>query len=194
MKEILIATKNNGKLKEYITLFAPYDLTVRSLFDFPELPEIEETGLTFEENAYIKAKTLHQLTNLPVIADDSGLMVDVLNKEPGVHSKRYSQEGTDEANNALLINNLKDYPNAKATFVACICYYENDHNHPIFRGETNGEIIHEGRKGHGFGYDPHFYLPELNKTMSELSTIEKNRVSHRGKAFRLLMNYWENNR
>jgi len=194
MKEVLIATKNKGKLKEYTTLFEPYGLTVRSLFDFPDMAEIDETGSTFEANALLKAQTLHRLTGLTVIADDSGLMVDVLNGEPGIHSKRYSRVGTDEANNALLIQNLKDHPHALATFVAVICYYENEQSYQIFRGETRGEIIHDGRMGHGFGYDPHFYLPELDKTMSELSTTEKNRVSHRGKAFRMLMDYWHQKR
>jgi XTP/dITP diphosphohydrolase len=190
MDEILIASKNKGKLHEYAKMLEGNGLKLRSLFDFPEMNEIEETGLTFEENALIKAKFLHDITRLPVIADDSGLMVEALNGEPGIHSKRYSLSGTDEDNNALLIKNLQGELNRKAVFVAVIAYYESELVHLTFRGETEGVIIDEGRKGQGFGYDPHFLIPSINKTLSQLSTDEKNQVSHRGKAFRLFQEYW----
>lgn len=190
MKEILIASKNKGKLHEYEALLKPYDLKLRSLFDFPEIDEIEETGDTFEKNALIKAKTLHDLTGLPVIADDSGLMVAALNGEPGIHSKRYSEAATDLENNRLLVKNLSKHKNHKATFVAVIAYYENPSHYELFRGETEGEIVLEPRSGQGFGYDPHFLIPSLGKTLSELTTIEKNQVSHRGKAFAKFIAYW----
>jgi XTP/dITP diphosphohydrolase len=190
MKEILIASKNKGKLHEYEALLKPYDLKLRSLFDFPEIAEIEETGDTFEKNALIKAKTLHDLTGLPVIADDSGLMVEALNGEPGIHSKRYSEAATDLENNRLLVKNLSNHANRKATFVAVIAYYENASHYELFRGETVGEIVLEPRAGQGFGYDPHFLIPSLGKALSELTTIEKNQVSHRGKAFAKFIEYW----
>lgn len=191
MKLILIATKNKGKLREYERLLSPYHYQVKSLFDFPELPEIEETENTFEANALLKAKTLYQITHLPVIADDSGLMVEALNGYPGVHSKRYSKEGTDEANNQLLVKNLKDKDNTKAQFVAVIAYYINDKEHYLFRGEASGFITLTPKGNNGFGYDPYFYDPIKQKTFAELTHEEKNQVSHRAKAFHQLIQFME---
>jgi XTP/dITP diphosphohydrolase len=191
MKSILIATKNKGKLHEYELLLSPYHYLVKSLFDFPELPEIEETEDTFEKNALLKAKFLYQITHLPVIADDSGLMVDALNGEPGVHSKRYSPEGTDEANNQLLVQNLKDKPNTTAKFVAVIAYYINEDEHYLFRGEAKGFIVLTPKGSNGFGYDPYFFDPVIQKTFAELTHEEKNLVSHRAKAFHQMIHFLE---
>jgi len=191
MKLILIATKNKDKLREYELLLSPFGYHIKSLFDFPELYDIEETEDTFEKNALLKAKTLYELTHLPVIADDSGLMVDALKGEPGVHSKRYSKAGTDESNNQLLVHNLKDKTNLKATFVAVIAYYINDDEYHLFRGETEGTIVLSPRGNNGFGYDPYFYYPDKLKTFAELTNAEKNLVSHRAKAFRQLMTFME---
>ncbi len=193
MNYILIATKNPGKLHEYQTLLAPYHYLVKSLFDFPEIKEIKEIGNTFEENALLKAKSLYEITHIPVIADDSGLMVRALNGDPGVHSKRYSANGTDEANNQLLIKNMQNIEDTAAKFVCVIAYYINQSKHPLFRGETDGIIVLEPKGKNGFGYDPHFYYPDLKKTFAQLTIKEKNLVSHRAKAFRQLIAFMEGN-
>lgn len=193
MKSILIATKNKGKLHEYEHLLLPYGYQIKSLFDFPEMDDIEETEDTFEGNALLKAKELHLLTKMPVIADDSGLMVEALKGEPGVHSKRYSKAGTDEANNQLLLTNIRHEANKSAKFVAVIAYYVNENEYYVFRGETEGQIILSPRGNNGFGYDPLFYYPEKQKTFAELSKEEKNIVSHRAKAFQKFIAFLEGN-
>lgn len=203
--EIVIATRNAGKVKEFEPLFHSRGIALRSLRDYAELPEIVEDGETFAANALIKARTIARHLGVPVLADDSGLCVDELDGEPGVYSARYAGEhATDEANNKKLLESLREKgkgsslgsadPEAvaglsPARFVAALCLVDAA-GEPIaeVEGVCRGYIIGEGRGANGFGYDPLFYVPVLGKTMAELTLEEKNGVSHRGQA---LMALWE---
>lgn len=191
MNSILIASKNAGKLDEYRHLLSEYGYEIKSLFDYPGLEEIDEPFLTFEENAMYKAQTLYNHLHQSVIADDSGLMVEALNGEPGVHSKRFSAEGTTEANNQLLLTKMSGNKNRKARFVAVIAYIDESGNSHLFRGDTEGYILDKPEGKNGFGYDPLFFVKELNKSFAELTMNEKNTISHRAKAFQKLMSYLE---
>jgi XTP/dITP diphosphohydrolase len=186
LKKILIATNNSNKLLEIGRILDSPNLEIVS----PEQEEIniepEEDGITFEENALIKARAFKKLTSLPVAADDSGITVDALGGLPGVRSKRFAgPEGDDEANNRHLIELLEksgtdDY---KASFVCVVAYIDEKGDENTFRGECKGEIVKIPRGVNGFGYDPHFYVPELKKTTAQMDENEKNSISHRGKAF-----------
>ena len=181
--EIIVASNNKNKIKEIKEIFKEVNANILSLKDINFNKEIEETGTTFEENSLIKAKTIYNLYHKAVIADDSGLMVDALNGEPGVYSHRYAGlEEDDQANNLKLINNLKGVRDRSARFV-CVITYINSLGEVIqTRGEVEGEIIDEAKGNNGFGYDPYFYIKPLDKTMAELSLEEKNEISHRSKA------------
>ena len=185
--KIYVATNNKGKLKEIKAILPDFEvLAIKDLgYDF----DVEENGKTFAENSYIKAHALYTLTKCPVIADDSGLCVDALDGEPGVYSARYAGEhGNDEDNTKKLLNNMKDIPKEErsAKFVCDICYI--DENGDVFHayGECRGEIAYEPKGENGFGYDPIMYIPELKKTMAELTPDEKNKISHRAKALEIL--------
>ena len=193
MKTVLIASKNKGKLEEYRQLLSRYGYQVLSLFDYPMIEEIEEPFLTFEENALYKARMLYNFIQQPVIADDSGLMVEALNGAPGVHSKRFSSSGTDEANNDLLIEKMKDINNRQAKFVAVIAYLDEFGNSYLFSGETKGIILDKPQGQLGFGYDPLFYIEEKHKSYAELTLDEKNTLSHRAKAFHQFFSFLEGN-
>lgn len=189
MKTVYIATKNSGKINEFKTFFNKYNIKVKSLLDFEENFEIEETGSTFSENALIKARYLSHKTNEVVLADDSGLEVDILNNEPGIYSARYAgSHGDSLANNLKLLAKLKDVPleNRTARFVCAIAIVHPDGKEKVVRGECNGLINLEMRGSRDFGYDPLFYIPALNKTFGELTNDEKELISHRGDALRKL--------
>jgi len=192
MKEtIILATKNKGKLKEFKELLDENDLNynVISLHDLEEVPEIVENGTTFKENASIKARKIFFKYNLPVIADDSGIIAEALGNEPGVYSARYAgEDATDEENNKKLIEKLKNFKNKKAYFKCVLCYINANGETFFTEGKCEGEIIETPRGKNGFGYDPIFYIPELGKTVAELDSKTKNKISHRGKAFRELVN------
>ena len=189
---LLIATRNAGKLRELRELLAdvPYELV--SLDDVGVGEEVEETGATFEENAVLKATTYCRLSNLKTLADDSGLEVDALAGEPGVHSARYAgDEASDDERIALLLRNLRDEPTpwtARFRCVIAIASPNLDRQHDraksvrTFDGRCKGEIVGEPKGDNGFGYDPVFFIPELGKTMAELAAAEKNDVSHRSAA------------
>ena len=158
------------------------------MFDVAPDMEIEETGTTFKENAILKAETLAQALNTIVIADDSGLMVDALNGEPGVYSARYAGDHDDEANMVKLLTNLKDIADDDRTARFCCALAiagPNMETTTVF-GTCEGKILHEKRGTNGFGYDPIFYVPDLEKAMAELSPEEKGAISHRGNAIRKL--------
>lgn len=191
MNSILIASKNEGKLDEYRHLLSGYGYEIKSLLDYPEIKDTDEPFLTFEENALYKAQTLYNYFQQPVIADDSGLMVDALNGEPGVHSKRFSSVGTTEANNLLLLKKMEGIKNRKARFIAVIAYIDESGTPHIFSGYTSGVILEAPRGKNGFGYDPLFFVEELNKAFAELSMDDKNKISHRAKAFQNLFSYLE---
>ncbi|XMB66402.1 RdgB/HAM1 family non-canonical purine NTP pyrophosphatase [Mycoplasmatota bacterium zrk1] len=180
---LFIATRNKGKLKDFKSLLPKYH--IRSLLD-TDIPEIEETGTTFQENSLIKAKTISNLLNTTVIADDSGLVCEGLDGEPGVYSARYAGTNSDEDNNKLLLRKIKD-ENRNAEFVACICLYFPSGDYYFFLGKVKGEIIDTPKGNNGFGYDPIFYVKEFDKTFGELSLKEKNTISHRKKAIQKLI-------
>ena len=195
MKEIqaiVIATHNRDKREELQEALSEFTLEILSLNDFPFIGEIEEVGQTLLENSMIKAKTVHNLTQLPVIADDTGLEVEALNGAPGIYSARYAgKDVTYEDNVNKLLAEMENIPleNRKAQFRTVISFVDKDRELWI-EGTIKG-IIGETAKGkNGFGYDPVFFVPELEKTFSELSIGEKNRISHRGlamKKFRILL-------
>ncbi|MBN8208507.1 XTP/dITP diphosphatase [Bacillus sp. NTK071] len=185
MRKLLIATKNEGKVKEFKRRFESEDITVISLLDLEEAPDVAETGSTFAENAVLKAEAIMRLTNQPVIADDSGLVVDALDGDPGVYSARYAGlDKDDEANIDKVLKEMKDIPEGKrtASFQCVLAVAIPDKKTEVFSGACNGTIAFERSGNYGFGYDPIFYVPSYGKTMAELSPDEKNAISHRGKA------------
>lgn len=190
LKQVLIATKNKGKASEFKEFFSKYNIEALSLLDLEEqLPDVEETGVTFEENAALKAEQIAAILNKPVLADDSGLMVDALNGEPGIYSARYAGHGkNDQDNNVKLLNELKDIPKEKrkAKFV-CVLAVAIPGKETIFKtGICEGEISFTPQGNNGFGYDPLFIPNGYNKTMAELSPEEKNSISHRSAAIKKL--------
>lgn len=194
-KTIVIATRNPGKAKEFTKIFGEKGYQVKTLLDYPELPDIEETGKTFEENARLKAETIANMLKQPVLADDSGLIVAALDGRPGIFSARFAGEPTnDAANNAKLLHELTGIPKEKrtATFHCTLVFAAPDKDSLIVEGDWSGEIGTIPRGEHGFGYDPLFFVPEEQKTAAELSDERKNEISHRGQAVSKLRNQWEN--
>ena len=192
LNTIVLATQNRDKREELQEALSEFTVKILSLNDFPFIGEIEEVGQTLQENSMIKAKTVHNLTQLPVIADDTGLEVEALNGAPGIYSARYAGEDvTYEDNVNKLLAEMENIPleNRKAQFRTVISFVDKDRE-LWTEGRIKG-IIGESAKGkNGFGYDPVFFVPELEKTFSELSIGEKNRISHRGlamKKFRILL-------
>lgn len=185
MNRLLVATKNKNKLKEISQILIDLGINVSSAYEVIESDmDIEETGSTFEENARLKSETISMLTDHFVIADDSGLEVDFLDRAPGVYSARYAGDGaTDESNNDKLLNALKDIPLSRRTarFVCAISLSLKGKTITTFRGTCEGKISKEKIGSHGFGYDPLFLL-ESGKTMAELAVEEKNYISHRARA------------
>jgi len=186
--ELVIATRNKGKLKEFGTLLHKCFKKISYLGDFKDIPEIEETGKTFKENATIKANRISEITGICTLADDSGLIVDALNGEPGVYSARYAgNNATDSDNNKKLLKTLKGVKNRTARFECCLILVLKNGDIIEANGICEGVILDEEKGGNGFGYDPLFYLPELKKTMAELTIEEKNIISHRANAIRDLL-------
>ncbi len=189
MKKLVMATQNKNKVREVKQMLTPLGFEIITL-DQVNLGHVDvvEDGETFEENAVKKAKEISELCNLPVLADDSGLMVDALNGEPGVYSARYSgPDATYESNNLKLLEALKDVPTAERTarFVCVMAFVDqkNQVEH-IVRGEVEGRIEKELIGEGGFGYDPVFFVPELGETFAQASPEDKNRISHRGRALK----------
>lgn len=186
--DIVLASRNKKKIKELETLLScisSMEINILSLDDIGCTEDIEENGSTFEENARIKASVPAKMGYIS-IADDSGLMVDALNGAPGIHSARFSGKG-DQANNELLMEKLKGLPTEKRTarFVtSVVCIFPEQNDEIVTNGVCEGYMTEEPHGDGGFGYDPYFFYPPLNKTFSELSHDEKNAVSHRGKAMR----------
>ena len=196
MSKIVMASNNRHKIKEieaFLHELCPNDrdgkpFEILSLADIGYTADIVEDGDTFEANALIKARTVARLGYIG-IADDSGLCVDALNGEPGVYSARYAGgHGDDAANNAVLLKNLEGESNRQARFVCCIaCVFPQSYDiEPLtVRGTVEGEILTEYRGNGGFGYDPLFYFPPLDKTLAEVTPEEKNQVSHRANAIKI---------
>lgn len=187
--KIIIATNNSGKLLEYKNAFSSFNFNVVGLSDLNlNLDPPLETGNTFLENAEIKAKYYSIHLNEIVIADDSGLVVDSLNGEPGVYSARYAGDHDDEANNEKLLLKLQNKSDRSAHFVTNIVAIKPTGEKMVVTGRLNGEILKKKRGINGFGYDPLFYVPQKDKTLAEMTISEKNSISHRGIAFKKLMN------
>ncbi|WP_415356382.1 RdgB/HAM1 family non-canonical purine NTP pyrophosphatase [Halioglobus sp. Uisw_031] len=185
---VVLASGNAGKLRELDKVLAPLDVSLQPQAQF-NVPDAEETGLSFVENAIIKARAAAQHTGLPAIADDSGIEVDHLNGAPGIYSARYSGAG-DEANNVLLLQELREIPEEqRSARFQCVLVYMRHALDPvplICQGSWEGFILSEPRGENGFGYDPLFYLPDYQCSSAQLAPGIKNRISHRAKASRLL--------
>ncbi len=188
-RTLILASNNAGKLKEFGALLAPinFDLHTQSEFN---VPEAEEPHVTFVENAIAKARHAARLTGKPALADDSGVCVDALGGAPGVYSARYAGEPkSDQRNNEKLIADLAAHAD-KSAYYYCVLVFVRHADDPqpvIADGRWNGEMIDTPRGQGGFGYDPYFWIPELQKTAAELTSEEKNRLSHRGQALRALI-------
>ena len=186
-RKIVFATGNAGKMREIREILADMDLEVVSMAEIGADIEIEENGATFEENAVIKARAVGKVCGEIVLADDSGLEVDHLNREPGIYSARYMGEDTPYSiKNASIIQRLEGVPREERTarFVCAIAAVFPDGEEVVTHGEIEGWIDYEEKGSNGFGYDPIFFVPEFGRTTAELSDEEKNSVSHRGRALR----------
>ncbi|SDJ64542.1 XTP/dITP diphosphatase [Salimicrobium halophilum] len=189
MKEIVIATNNKGKVKEFEQMFSALGTRVKSLQDFEEDIDVEETGETFEENALLKAETISRKWNIPVIADDSGIVVDALDGRPGVYSARYAgEEKNDKKNLEKVLNELgsTSVKDRTARFVCVIAVAIPGEESFTKRGTCEGAIALQPRGEHGFGYDPIFIPNGYKRTMAELTAEEKNSISHRRNALKKL--------
>ena len=186
MKELILASNNAHKVEEIKSILEDY--SILTLKDINYTKEIVEDGSTFEENALIKARTICKYSGKTAISDDSGLSVDLLDGRPGVYSARYSKEQTDEKNIEKVLLELNGQK-SKAKFVSVIALVKPDGTELTFRGECYGEIIFEKRGTNGFGYDPIFYVPSLDKTFAELSAEQKNSISHRKQSLEKFSQY-----
>ncbi len=189
---MLIATGNQGKVREIKDLIKDLPVKLLSFADLDDVPEVEEDGLTFEENALKKARALARLTGLLTLADDSGLCVDALDGRPGVLSARYgSENASDEEKCLRILEEMREVPGELRTahFVCVIALVDPEDDEKLFRGVCNGRITDEPIGSGGFGYDPVFYFPEADCTFAQMDRDAKNRVSHRGRALRLLVDY-----
>lgn len=189
-KNIIIATKNRGKVDEFKLLFKDYFDNIYSLLDFDSTPEIVEDQPTFAGNALKKAEIIGNYFDKITLSDDSGLVVDALNGEPGTYSARYAGENaTDEDNLNKLLSEMKSVSNRKARFVCALALVFPDGKKEVFEGECEGLITEIKRGTNGFGYDPVFYISQYEKTMAELDPETKNMISHRSNAVKKLINF-----
>ena len=189
-QSLVLASNNAGKLAEFAQLLAPLGFAIKSQRAL-DIPEAEEPFGTFVENALAKARHASQLSGLPALADDSGICVPVLGGVPGVQSARYAGEPrSDAANNAKLVRDIAAHADKSAYYycVLVMVRHADDPQPIIADGVWHGQLIEQPRGQGGFGYDPYFFLPSLGKTAAELSTEEKNNLSHRGQALRALIN------
>lgn len=186
--KLAIATNNPHKLQEIKAVLGNQFEELLSLEELGIDIDVEETGTTLEKNALLKARTIEAICHIPTLADDTGLMVDALNGNPGVYSARYAGEEHNDANNrALLLKNLQNVKNRKAHFETVIAIVYPNGDFITSKGRVEGEILQEERGNEGFGYDSLFYSYELKKTFAEASQTEKNSVSHRGRALRAMV-------
>ena len=180
---IVLATRNAGKAKEFQELLKDFPVQIKNLNDFGPIPEVEEDGVTFDDNAYKKASFAAKALGLPTIADDSGLVVEALGGAPGVKSARYAGENaSDQENIKKLLGEMEGKSDRRAAFECVISIAVPSGPALTYEGRCEGEITREPKGVSGFGYDPVFYCPEYGKTFAELTGAEKNKVSHRGKA------------
>ena len=186
MKQIIVlATTNKGKTKEFKELLKDFPIEIKDLSDFGPIPEVIEDGETFDDNAYKKASFTAKVLGYPAMADDSGLCVEALDGAPGVYSARYAGDNATDAQNVdKLLDALKDEENRKAAFECVISIAVPTGAALTYEGRCEGVLTREPAGDNGFGYDPLFFFPELNKTFAQLSIAEKGDISHRGKALK----------
>ena len=193
MKDLIIASNNEGKIKEYKEILNKYGFNVISQSEAGIDIEVDETGETFEENAHLKAYAIYELTHKNVISDDSGLEIEALNNEPGIYSARYKGIKTEKERNDYILNALKDEKNRKARFNCVICFIDENGHEEMFKGVWNGEIANSKSGTNGFGYDPIFIAEDGEGKTTASHDIEfKEKYSHRAKATKLLVDYLEN--
>ncbi|ABF41738.1 Ham1-like protein [Candidatus Koribacter versatilis Ellin345] len=203
MRRILVATSNPGKIRDFIGAARVHGVELDVLPEYKQIEPPEETGETFEANARLKAEYYsHHVPAQLVLADDSGLEVDALNRAPGVRSARYATDeigyagpDIDDRNNALVLERMKDVhgPQRTGRFVCVLALARDGLTIATFHGKAEGRILRELRGSNGFGYDPMFFFPEIGKTFAELSAEEKSHYSHRGAAFRKLLDWADQN-
>ncbi len=182
----LLATQNRGKVREICSALSLFNIEFEFLLGRDDLPEALESGMTFAENARIKAEHYHQLTGLPTLAEDSGLVVDALGGKPGVHSARFAPTDKERVEKLLRMLDSRPGPTSRsARFVSAICLLLPEEQIEV-TGEVQGELAQEPRGTHGFGYDPIFYYPPLGKTFAQMTVEEKNQTSHRARALEKL--------
>ncbi len=180
---IVIATRNQGKTAEIRDLLKGFPILIKNLDEFGPIPEVEEDGETFEENAYKKASFTARILGVPALADDSGLLIDALDGAPGVHSARFAgPDATDQERCRKLLKAMQNKNNREAAFACVISIAVPTGPALTYEGECHGALAREPQGENGFGYDPIFYFPPLEKTFAQLTRAEKSRVSHRGKA------------
>lgn len=189
MKEIMIATSNAHKVKEFKTMLEPLGYQVKSLLDLDESIDIEENGTTFAENAMIKAKTIYDLLHIEVLADDSGLCVDAMDGAPGIYSARFMGHDTSYAIKNRYIIEQCEGKDRGCAFVCAIAYVDKEGNGHVFEGEVRGTVAHEIIGAKGFGYDPIFYYEPFHTTLANVSEEQKNKVSHRSRALAKFLSY-----
>lgn len=190
MKELLVATYNNHKLEEIKDIFnsLSFEVELKSPKDFGDNVEPLEDGLTFKENAYIKAKYYYDKYHIPTIADDSGIYIKYFNNYPGVHSSRFLKSNNYYERNNKILDLMKNVKDRKCIFNCCLCYIDENGKDLYFFATLEGEISKEQKGDFGFGYDPIFYLKEYNKTNAELTNYGKNKISHRFKVLKDFVN------
>lgn len=190
---LVVATHNQGKMREYTLLLREFPIEIKGLSDFQKIPRFEEKGSTFDEIARNKARFASTMLDVPALADDSGLVVEALDGAPGIFSARYAGNSADDyQNNLKLLENMNGKENRDATFVCSIAIAKPDGQVLTYTGRCSGRILRKPVGTNGFGYDPLFYYPPLQKAFAQLSPEKKNRVSHRGKAMRKLADDFEN--
>ncbi|EFP61114.1 RdgB/HAM1 family non-canonical purine NTP pyrophosphatase [Erysipelotrichaceae bacterium AF15-26LB] len=192
MKQIMLATANAHKAEEFAAMLKPLGYTVKTLLDLEEAIEIEETGTSFEENALIKARVIHERLGIEVIADDSGLAVNALDGAPGIYSARFMGRDTSyDVKNQYIIDQCKDVNDRGCQFVCAIAYVTADGREYVFTGVVEGLVAEHIEGEGGFGYDPMFYYPPYKTTLANVSEEQKNKVSHRGRALAKLIAFME---
>lgn len=187
--KIIIASNNKGKIKEFKEILEPLGYEILSQKEANIDLQVDETGKTYEENATLKASAIYNLTKSAVLADDSGLSIDYFDGAPGLYSARFKPDLTSEDTNRYILNEMKNVKdeNRGAQYICCICFIKENGEKVIVQASCKGKIAYEAKGDNGFGYDPIFFTEEYGKTMAEISEDEKNRISHRGRAIKMLI-------
>ena len=192
-KVIVVASTNEGKIREFRQMLEPKGYTVKSLTDFPDLGDIDETGTTFSENAVIKAAAVTEKYGIMAVSDDSGLEIDAFGRQPGVQSARWlGHETPYSEKNRIILEKMQGIENRTCRYVCAIAITRPDEEPVVFEDTVECTIAYEPSGENGFGYDPIIFYPPYHKTMADMDKDEKNAISHRGKAVRKLEEWLEN--